>query len=83
MNSYFKSFCLKGAFSRLDPTGEFSKSGPKKLPIGRFGKPEELSNLAAYTVSDYSNWLTGEIIVFDGGELVNKVIIESIVIIKM
>jgi 2,4-dienoyl-CoA reductase len=63
----------KGAFSRLDPTGTFSKDASKRIPIGRLGEVEELSNLASYLVSDYSNWLNGTIIDFDGGEFVFNV----------
>ena len=37
------------------------------------GEQEELSNLAAYLLSDYANWITGQIIDFDGGELTNAV----------
>jgi 2,4-dienoyl-CoA reductase [(3E)-enoyl-CoA-producing], mitochondrial len=62
----------EGAFSRLDPTGAFSQSGGKKIPIGRLGQPEELANLAAYILSDYSNWMTGQIVHIDGGELVSN-----------
>ncbi|XP_070575471.1 2,4-dienoyl-CoA reductase [(3E)-enoyl-CoA-producing], mitochondrial-like [Ptychodera flava] len=59
----------KGAFSRLDPTGEFGEMWKEKIPIGRFGEIEELANLAIYLVSDYSSWVNGEIVTFDGGEL--------------
>lgn len=41
----------------------------QQIPMGRFGHIEELSNLATYLVSDYANWITGEIIAFDGGQL--------------
>ena len=41
----------------------------QQIPIGRLGEIEELSNLATYLVSDYTNWITGEIIAFDGGQL--------------
>jgi enoyl-[acyl-carrier-protein] reductase (NADH) len=37
------------------------------------GEQEELSNLAAYLLSDYANWMTGQVIDLDGGELVNNV----------
>ena len=37
------------------------------------GEKEELANLASYLLSDYSNWLTGQIIDFDGGELTYSV----------
>ncbi len=63
----------KGAFSRLDPTGTFSKDASKRIPVGRLGEVEELANLACYMVSDYSSWLNGSIIDFDGGEFVFNV----------
>eukprot|EP00118_Oscarella_pearsei_P011061 m.71315 g.71315 ORF g.71315 m.71315 type:complete len:316 (+) comp35738_c0_seq23:3430-4377(+) len=59
----------KGAFSRLDPTGELRESLKGRIPIGRFGETDEIANLAAYLVSDYANWLTGHTVVLDGGEL--------------
>jgi len=32
-----------------------------RLPTGRFGEVEELANLVLYIVSDYANWMTGEV----------------------
>lgn len=64
---------MKGAFSRLDPTGTFAEHAKNKIPIGRLGEMEELSNLATYLLSDYANWITGQIIDMDGGELTNSV----------
>lgn len=64
---------FKGAFSRLDPTGQFAENTKFRIPAGRMGEQEELSNLAAYLLSDYANWITGQIIDFDGGELTNAV----------
>ncbi|KAJ6632633.1 2,4-dienoyl-CoA reductase [(3E)-enoyl-CoA-producing], mitochondrial, partial [Pseudolycoriella hygida] len=58
-----------GAWSRLDPTGNFKDLALEKLPIGRFGDPGEVSNLACYLLSDYSSFITGETILLDGGEL--------------
>ena len=31
------------------------------LPTARLGEINELANLATYIVSDYANWLTGEV----------------------
>lgn len=59
---------IKGAFSRLDPTGAFQEKSASRIPAGRLGEKEELSNFACYLLSDYSNWLNGQIINFDGGE---------------
>ena len=61
-----------GAFSRLDPTNKFSKMAEKKLPLGRLGDKKELSNFITFISSDYCNWMTGEIINFDGGEVVGN-----------
>lgn len=58
-----------GAWSRLDPTGEFKKMALQKLPIGRCGYPEEIANLACFMLSDYSSFMTGETVLLDGGEI--------------
>lgn len=41
----------------------------ERLPAKRLGKPEELANLAAYLVSDYASWVSGQVITLDGGEV--------------
>jgi NAD(P)-dependent dehydrogenase (short-subunit alcohol dehydrogenase family) len=40
-------------------------------PTGRFGKPEEVVNLALYLASDESRWTNGAAMVVDGGISVN------------
>jgi NAD(P)-dependent dehydrogenase (short-subunit alcohol dehydrogenase family) len=40
-------------------------------PTGRFGKPEEIVNLAIYLASDESRWTNGAAMVVDGGISVN------------
>ena len=62
----------EGAFSRLDPENKFSKLAESRLPSGRLGEKEELSNFVTYLTSDYCNWMTGQIINFDGGEVVGN-----------
>jgi 2,4-dienoyl-CoA reductase len=73
----------EGAFSRLDPTGAFTEKSKERIPIGRLGEPEELSNLTAYLLSDYSNWMTGQVINLDGGELTNNVCLFFFVLIEL
>ncbi|CAG5122137.1 unnamed protein product [Candidula unifasciata] len=58
----------KGAFSRLDPTGQFMDTFIKRIPLGRLGAVEEFANLASFLVSDYSNWINGQVIRLNGGE---------------
>jgi NAD(P)-dependent dehydrogenase (short-subunit alcohol dehydrogenase family) len=40
-------------------------------PTGRFGKPEEIVNLAVYLASDESRWTNGASLVVDGGISIN------------
>jgi hypothetical protein len=40
----------------------------KKVPLNRVGEHQELANLAAYLVSDFSAYINGEVITIDGGE---------------
>ncbi|CAK6979520.1 %2C4-dienoyl-CoA reductase, mitochondrial [Scomber scombrus] len=61
----------KGAFSRLDPTGVFEKQMVGRVPVGRFGQPAEIANLAAYVSSDFATWMSGAVIRLDGGEYVS------------
>lgn len=58
----------EGAFSRLLPTAELEKARKRRIPAGRFGTQEELAELAAFLVSDASDWMRGEVVTFDGGE---------------
>jgi NAD(P)-dependent dehydrogenase (short-subunit alcohol dehydrogenase family) len=58
----------EGAFSRLLPTQELLDERISRIPAGRFGKPEELAELASYLVSDASDWIRGEVVTLDGGE---------------
>jgi NAD(P)-dependent dehydrogenase (short-subunit alcohol dehydrogenase family) len=67
-------FPTEGAWSRLFPKEAFppdlaAKMDPaKKIPLGRVGKHEELVNLVTYLLSDFSGFMNGEIVTFDGGE---------------
>ena len=62
-------FPTKGAWERLLPGDLKEKFDPsKKVPIGRVGEHQELANLAAYLVSDYSAYINGEVITIDGAE---------------
>ncbi|XP_076469946.1 2,4-dienoyl-CoA reductase [(3E)-enoyl-CoA-producing], mitochondrial-like [Babylonia areolata] len=61
----------KGAFSRLDPTGQFMSHMVKRIPTGRGGEVIELVNLALYLLSDYSSWLNGQVVRLNGGEYPN------------
>ncbi len=38
-----------------------------RVPLGRFGRPEDVAELALFLASDAASWLTGQAIVLDGG----------------
>jgi NAD(P)-dependent dehydrogenase (short-subunit alcohol dehydrogenase family) len=62
-------FPTEGAWSRLLPGDLVKKFDPaKKVPVGRVGEHQELANIAAYLVSDFSAYVNGEVITIDGGE---------------
>ncbi len=62
-------FPTEGAWSRLLPGDLVKKFDPaKKVPVGRVGEHQELANLAAYLVSDFSAYVNGEVVTIDGGE---------------
>lgn len=62
-------FPTKGAWDRLLP-GDLKEKFDmrKKIPVRRVGEHQELANLAAYLMSDFSAYVNGEVITIDGGE---------------
>jgi len=62
-------FPTKGAWDRLLP-GELKEKFDftKKVPLRRVGEHQELANLAAFLISDFSAYINGEVITIDGGE---------------
>lgn len=55
-------------FIATDMTKELNEAELKKLiPLGRFGKPEEVAALASFLASDESAYITGQVISINGG----------------
>jgi len=61
-------FPTEGAWKALVPGEGAVGIGKDRIPLKRFGEHEELANLAAYLVSDYSGYVTGDVVTIDGGE---------------
>lgn len=60
-------FPTEGAWERLLPPG-LEESFVNRIPLKRVGEHIELANLAAYLISDQSQYINGEVITIDGGE---------------
>jgi NAD(P)-dependent dehydrogenase (short-subunit alcohol dehydrogenase family) len=60
-------FPTEGAWSRLMPSKDFEERAGEKHPMKRFGRHEELANLAAFLLSDAAEYINGECVVIDGG----------------
>ncbi|MBZ7976746.1 3-oxoacyl-ACP reductase FabG [Campylobacter sp. RM12637] len=46
---------------------EIKQTYYKSIPLARFGKPSEVANAVAFLLSDYSSYITGEILKVNGG----------------
>jgi NAD(P)-dependent dehydrogenase (short-subunit alcohol dehydrogenase family) len=61
------SFPTEGAWARLMPTKEVEEASLARVPMHRFGEHDELTNLAAFLVSEASPYINGECVTIDGG----------------
>ncbi len=46
---------------------EYLKQVMPQIPLGRFGKPEEVAKVVSFLAGDESNYITGQVIRIDGG----------------
>ena len=51
----------------VEPLTEYHRQWEPKIPLGRIGRPEELSGLYVYLASEASSYMTGSDVVIDGG----------------
>ena len=60
-------FPTEGAWQRLFPPGSQVEPQERGVPLRRFGDHRELCDLYAYLAADGSGYITGDLIVMDGG----------------
>ena len=68
VNSVLPGATETEGFDALEISGDIRKWAVSITPLGRLGKPEDISGLVAFLASDESAWVTGEIIRASGGQ---------------
>src|SRR6059058_2780294 len=58
---------VKGLFDGSEQGKRLKQSRMGTIPLGRFGKPADVAELAVFLASEESSWLTGTAIPLDGG----------------
>ena len=48
-------------------TPEKREASAKRHPLGKIGRPEDISRMIAFLLSEESSWMTGQIVGIDGG----------------
>ncbi|MCL4314254.1 MAG: SDR family oxidoreductase [Candidatus Thermoplasmatota archaeon] len=61
-------FDTERMMKRLMPSEEIVESVKRKNPFGRFGRLDEIANLAIFLMSEGAGFINGEVITIDGGE---------------
>jgi NAD(P)-dependent dehydrogenase (short-subunit alcohol dehydrogenase family) len=61
-----------GAAEQLWKTKEMAQEVVNRIPLKRFGTPQEVANLASFLVSEYASYVTGASFIIDGAGHLNK-----------
>ena len=46
---------------------EVKENAKKQIPLGRFAEPEDIANAAVFLASDKASYITGQVLLVDGG----------------
>jgi 3-oxoacyl-[acyl-carrier protein] reductase len=63
--------CVAPGFIETDMTNSLAQQQQDamkaQIPLGRFGKPEDIANMVTYLVSDAGSYITGQVLAVNGG----------------
>ncbi|MCL5019981.1 MAG: SDR family oxidoreductase, partial [Patescibacteria group bacterium] len=51
---------------------EFIRAQERAIPMGRWGKPEEVAYAMLFLASDESQYITGQTLIIDGGQIIRE-----------
>lgn len=60
-----------GGSEKLMLSEEMAERTKLSVPLKRFGRPEEIANLANFILSDQASYMNGEVVTLDGGQWLN------------
>jgi 3-oxoacyl-[acyl-carrier protein] reductase len=61
-----------GVFTAATATiRNYAEEAKTRVPIGRFGEPEEIASLVAFLASQEANYITGQTVSANGGEFIH------------